>query len=507
MAKHPDSVTGIKVPEDEEIQDITPTGTNDYEVKPDWPAEEEIKVKRKVDFIFLPLLMLAFFALQMDRGNISAALTDTITEDLGISTNQINIGNQLLSAGIVILEIPSNVILQRIGPQKWLAGQIMCWGLVATLQLFATNLGGYLATRLLLGLCEAGFIPGALYIMSTWYKKSETSLRVSIFFLGNILAVATSALIGAGILTLAGKHGLAGWQWLFLIEGVMSIGIGIIFLLFIPPTVGDGVFLLSRLAVNGRWSYFTEQETYILRRRVLLDDPNKAHGAIRIAGSDIMDALKKPRIWVHVLITLLATIPVNALGTYSPSIIKSLGFGKVKANAMYSVGIFAAAVFVVILGFSADWTKRRGPFALIAATWSLITYAVLKSTPSTAGRMHRYAIVVLANVTNSTVHIINVGWLSTNCIGPQQRSVAMAMIIMAANAAGIAGSQVFRDDDKPLYHRAFTTITALAAASEAVVIGQMVWYFASNRILAKKPESEVELVVDEGLVKRWWWTW
>jgi predicted MFS family arabinose efflux permease len=96
----------------------------------------------------------------VDRGNISAALTSTITTDLGITTNQINVGTQLLSAGIVLTEIPSNIILQRIGPQRWLAGQLFAWGLVATFQAFVKTYPAYLVTRLLLGLFEGGFIPG-----------------------------------------------------------------------------------------------------------------------------------------------------------------------------------------------------------------------------------------------------------------------------------------------------------------------------------------------------------
>lgn len=104
----------------------------------------------------------------------------------------------------------------QVGPQKWLSFQILAWGLVATFQAFIKNYAGYLATRLLLGLLEAGFIPGALYILSTWYKKTETSLRIAIFFLGNIGAAATSSLIAAGILQLAGTNGLSGWRWLFL---------------------------------------------------------------------------------------------------------------------------------------------------------------------------------------------------------------------------------------------------------------------------------------------------
>lgn len=170
----------------------------------------------RVDFILLPILGLAFFALQLDRGNISNALTSTITEDLGVTTNQINTGNALLSMGIVLLEIPSNILLQKVGPQRWLSTQIVAWGLVATFQSFMTNYGSYLVTRILLGLCEAGFIPGALYTMSTWYKKSETNLRVSLFFLGNLISTATTSLIGAGILSMGDRYGIAGWRWLFI---------------------------------------------------------------------------------------------------------------------------------------------------------------------------------------------------------------------------------------------------------------------------------------------------
>jgi MFS family permease len=106
----------------------------------------------------------------MDRGNSSAVLTSTITKDLHINTNQINVGSQLLSAGIVLSEIPSNIIMQRVGPRVWLSGQLFAWGLVATFQAFVQSYPAFLATRILLGLCEGGFIPGKLRKPSAlWY--------------------------------------------------------------------------------------------------------------------------------------------------------------------------------------------------------------------------------------------------------------------------------------------------------------------------------------------------
>ncbi|KAK0108459.1 hypothetical protein ONS95_003262 [Cadophora gregata] len=365
----------------------------------DWTEEEERKVRRKVDFILIPILGLAFFALQLDRGNISSALTSTLTKDLGINTNQVNVGSQLLSAGIVLLEIPSNIILQKVGPRPWLSVQILAWGLVATFQAFISNYASYLTTRLLLGLMEAGFIPGALYYLSTWYKKGETSLRVTFFFFGQMFANATSQLIAAGLLSLEGKRGLSGWQWLFLIDGLITILIAFLFILFVPPSAGDGHALITL----GKFNYFTERESHIIKNRVLLDDPQKARGKIRISAHDLISVFKQPRVWVHVFITMLPISAVQGLGTYTPSIIKSLGFGTVKANAMSSVGIYCAIVFVAILSYFCDLTGQRGPFALISATWAVITYSCLRTAPITSGKWHRYGLITLANVSYASV--------------------------------------------------------------------------------------------------------
>lgn len=410
---------GNECASDEEVATVNA----DESTAADWSEEEERRVKLKLDLILLPILGLAFFALQMDRGNISNALTSTITTDLGIDTNQINVGTAILSAGIVLLEIPSNVLLQKVGPQRWLTGQIIAWGLVALFQNFITNYAGYLVTRLMLGLCEAGFIPGALYTMSTWYKRDETSLRVSIFFLGNLLAVALTSLIGAGILTMGSRYGVAGWRWLFIVEGCITVGIGVVFLLFLPPRVGDG----RPLASLRRWSYFDSRESYILARRVLLDDPAKTTNHLHISGRDVAGAVRNPRILMHTLITLTATVPINAINTYGPSVIKSFGYSAVHANAMSSVGPFIAVVMVLLLGWLCDTTGRKGPFVLFGAVWSMIAFTCLREGTTnhwSAGR--KYAAVVFSMATNSVVHIQNVGWLSANCQRPQERSVAMA---------------------------------------------------------------------------------
>ncbi|KAJ5086246.1 hypothetical protein NUU61_007553 [Penicillium alfredii] len=402
----------------EQIVDA-PASETDQGIVKDWDGEEAA-VRRKIDCILLPILALAFFSLQMDRGNISAVLTSTITKDLHITTNQINIGTQLLSAGIVLSEIPSNIIL--------------------------------------LGFCEGGFIPGALYYLSTWYKKDETSVRTSLSFYGQMFASATSSLISAGLLKLAGTSGLEGWRWIFLVEGLITLFIGTVFTLLVPPEAGDGRALIGM----GRWSYFTERESRIIRARVILDDPTKSQGHIQISWSNIRE-------------------PSNSRALYTPSMIKSLGFSAVHANALTSVPVYCSIVWLTILSFAADYTGHRGPFVLLAITWNVITYACLRASPYAASKWHRYGVTAVANVSYCSMHILNVGWLSIYCRTPQERSVAMALAVMAANRAGISGSQIFRTSDAPKYLHGLTAVSALAGASWVLALGLFLQYYISPR--------------------------
>lgn len=162
-------------------------------------ASREVDILPRLDFTILPLLTIVFYFLQLDRGNIGNAATDDFLVDAGLTQAQYNIGNQMQSVGIVILEIPSNLLLYRFGPRVWISGQVVAWGLVATFQAFQHGLGAYISTRLLLGLCEAGFIPGGLYVLSTYYKRGETSKRFALYFLGQNLASASTGLLAYGM--------------------------------------------------------------------------------------------------------------------------------------------------------------------------------------------------------------------------------------------------------------------------------------------------------------------
>ncbi|EJD52883.1 alternative sulfate transporter [Auricularia subglabra TFB-10046 SS5] len=460
-------------------------GNDDYD---EWTREEEARAKRKVDLIVVPLLMLGFFCLQLDRGNIANALTDNFLEDVGITQNQFNFGQQLLSAGIVLLEIPSNIVLYRIGPQKWLSFQVVAFGLVSTFQAFQHGYGAFLATRLLLGIAESGFIPGGLYTITTWYTQEETAKRVMAFFVGSLSAAASTNLISYGILHMRGVAGQPGWFWVFLIMGLFSVLVGLLLALLLPDSVHKPTpYLLPRLA------YFSERELYILKHRVIRDDPIKATGPIRIGRSELRSAVGhvlrsvnstltcSPLSFTqstsipHVMISLLNHGPWVAFGNYAPTIINSFGFARLRSNALASVGPWAHIPIAIILSWVSDHFQLRAATTTVAMTINWAFMIANQQLTYSDSRERRYAGVVLTQSINFTSHPLNVAWMLLQCRNAAERAVAMAMIIMAANGAGIYGAQLLRSDDAPRYHRGFVVMVALLAAAVVVCLAQWAW--------------------------------
>ncbi|KAM0522802.1 hypothetical protein D7B24_002753 [Verticillium nonalfalfae] len=444
-----------------------------------WTEEEEKKLLRKIDFVVMPLLIAGFFALQLDRGNIGNALTDNFFADVGITQNQFNVGQQLLSVGIILLEIPSNLILYRVGPTLWIGGQIVAWGLVATFQAFQNGLASFMATRLLLGLCEAGFIPAALFTLTRWYKRDEISRRFSWFFVGNLFALAMTGIIAYGVLHMRGIAGLAGWQWLFILEGIFTVLIGIGFLTTFPNKINDPVSILG-------YRYFTEREAQIIYERVLRDDPTKAQPKRHVTWAEIKSTLTNWRLLPHLGFTIAGLAPPQAFGSYAPSLVVSFGFGRLESNALVSIGSWGLMFVNLLFGWSADRLGVRGPFVslgfLLGFAFNVGNRILVESTNSNL----KFGILVCSIAFSWPWHAINGSWLALNAKTAGERSITMALHIMAANCSGIIGKQLFRSEDAPLYKTGFSVITGLSAAALVLsIVANVQYYFLNDRQLRK----------------------
>ncbi|KAL4938276.1 hypothetical protein BDV06DRAFT_226164 [Aspergillus oleicola] len=450
----------------------------------------------QLDLMIMPILTLGFFCLQLDRGNMANAITDNFMEDVGINQDEFNVGQQMLSLGIVLTEIPSNMILYRVGPGKWLTLQLFLFGIVSTFQAFQRGYGAFIATRFVLGITESGFIPGGLWTLSTWYTRTETAKRVMIFYFGNQIGQASAKLLAYGILHMRGVGGQAGWFWLFTLMGAFTVASGFIFGFFLLDSFRNphSTFLPGV-------SWFTERELHILQTRVLVDDPMKGKKKRKIGLGAFKRAFTNWRIWVHFLITLSNNGPQRAFDTYAPSIVTSFGFGNLVSNAMAAVGLFLQVPVSFAFSWVSDHYNRRGETVMLGFFCHLLGYIFNRTFTDVPKRGVRYFGVVWTQTFGTFSHPLNIAWLSLTCNDSEQRALAMAgwccglrSVIMNANIAGIYGAQIFRSDDRPLYRRGFSIALSVLTVGLALAILR----FVDTLMLRRKKVQAVETESEEG---------
>lgn len=357
-------------------------------------------------------------------------------QDVGISQDQFNVGQQMLSLGIVLFEIPSNMILYRVGPEKWLTLQLFLFGTVSTFQAFQKGYAAFIITRLALGITESGFIPGGLWTLSTWYTRRETAKRVMFFYFGNQFGQASSKLIAYGILHMRGVGGKPGWFWLFALMGAFTIASGFVFGFFLPDSFKNprSTFL------PWKKSWFTERELHILQTRILIDDPKKGEkkshiglAAFKSAVSErCLDSHSCPqfsywKLWIHLLITLCNNGPQRAFDTYSPSIVSSFGFPALSANALASVGFFIQIPVSYCFSYVSDHFNLRGPTVIAGLSLHLLGYVLNRIFTETNNRDLRYFGVVWTQVFGTFSHPLNIAWMSLTARDSEERALAMAM--------------------------------------------------------------------------------
>ncbi|KAF6815126.1 major facilitator superfamily transporter [Colletotrichum musicola] len=453
----------------------------------DWNDAEERKVKLKLDAVLVTTLMLGFFALQLDKTNISSAITTDFTKDIGITNNIVNSGNQLSLAAIVIFEIPSNMILSRLGAPLWLTIECFSWGMVATFQAFITNKSSFYATRFLLGTFEAGYLAGSLVVIGMFYTKTEVAVRMTVLYTANYLAAGTSTLIAAGVFKMDRVGSLHDWQWLFIIDGAFTVLVAFVILLFLPKNPGWTRPLVGIPAFD----MFSERERHIMSRRIHLEDQARSEELTTISLRDALRSLcSNYYIWLHSLVALISLTPKGGLLLYAPTIIKNLGFDKINANLLASVSNYALIILSLAAARMSDWLQLRGPVCMVCTIYALVFAGVQYSLVLSDSKWGKYAVFVLFMAGNATFQGVNSAWLSSNVKDPKTLAVGQALIVMAANLGGLAGQQLFRDEDAPRYTRGFLGIIGLYAGTLVLVAGLTVLYWLKSRRMSRLGDNE-----------------
>ncbi|CZR68109.1 related to permease [Phialocephala subalpina] len=422
-----------------------------------WSAEEEKKLRRKIDLRIITWAWAMFMALDLNRRNINRAITDKMLPELGMNTNDFNYGQTIFLVSFLAAELPSGLISKKLGPDIWIPFIIVAWSIIAASQAGLSNKAGYYVCRCLLGLLMGGFIPDTVLYLTYWYKSNELPTRLAWFWTVLSSCNILGSLVAAGVLQMRGIHGWSGWQWLFLIEGVITGCIGIASWIMMPPspcqTKGRG---------RGKKGWFTEREELIMVNRLLRDDPSKGDMNNRQA------------------IGLTAYIPPNPPGTYLSFILRELGFSTFNANLLAIPGQFFFLVNLLIITKVSQYFKERSIVSSSSNIWIFPWLVGLVTLSPDANLWIRYTLLT-GLLSYPYCHAILVAWNSKNSNTVRTRAVSAALYNMFVQAGNIVATNIYREDDKPLYRRGNKILLGICCFNILMFYLAKLYYIMRNR--------------------------
>ena len=304
------------------------------------------KLYSKISWRLIPYIFVLYILAYLDRVNVGFAAVE-FTRDLRLTNTAFGLGSALYFAGQLMFDLPSNLLLQKVGPRVWIARIMITWGLIASCMMFVSGTKSFYAMRLLLGISEAGFFPGMILYLTYWFPSEERARAIAKFMTATSLAGVVGAELARVLMKMDGEAGLHGWQWLFLLEGVPSFLLGI-----------SVLFVLKNHPDDAAW--LTDAEKKWLDGELQRD--RKEGGAND--NHNLKDAFGMPMVWVLALIFMLSQVGVYTVNIWMPKILDTFlhvggAAGAEMVGRYGALPYLAAAICTVIVGWSSDRTGER----------------------------------------------------------------------------------------------------------------------------------------------------
>ncbi|EIW82048.1 MFS general substrate transporter [Coniophora puteana RWD-64-598 SS2] len=430
-------------------------------------SDERVKLEkqllRKLD-ARMAILVLIYILNYIDRNNAAAARLHGFEEDLHLEGQQFNTILSILYVGYILMQIPSNMFLNHIGkPSIYLPACMTVWGVISVLTGTTTSYTGALTTRFLIGFVEAAFFPGALFLLSKWYKRRELGLRTAILSCGNMISQAFGSLLASVILErMDGVLGYAGWRWLFYIEGSMTVVVAIAAMFILPdfPTTSAG--------------WLTEEERALAQLRLEEDvgvgdqqetEPEKDQ------PSGLVLALTDWKVW-WLAVALLFMVISLSFNAFFPTLSATMGYS-------YTVSLLLCSPPWMFSTALALWPSRRSDrlgerfwhitFPLL---FGILGFLIAGFTMNTAARY--LSLFLMAQ--SYAGFIVFVAWISNSIPRPpSKRAVALAFVNSLSSLGNVVGSYAWLTEWGPSYR--MSCLICIAASSAGIV---MSWMFRQH---------------------------
>ncbi|KXN83674.1 hypothetical protein AN958_00815 [Leucoagaricus sp. SymC.cos] len=430
----------------------------------------------------MSIMVIIYILNYIDRNNAGAARLRGFEADLNLHGQQFATLLSILYVGYIIMQIPSNMFLNWIGkPSLYLPVCMIIWGMISCLTGVTHNFVGALLTRFFLGFVEAAFFPGALFLLSKWYKRNELGLRTAILYCGNIISNAFGALMASGVLGgMQGKLGHAAWRWLFYIEGALTIAIAT-----------AAIFILPDFPTTTRW--LSPQERALAIKRMeedagVGDEQETEEGT----GRGLIMALTDWKVW-WLALALTSQVVALSFNAYFPTLSATLGYNRTVTLLLCAPPFVFAALVAFVLSRSSDRMGER--FYHISGSFlaGIIGFIIAISTMNIAARY--VSLFLMAQ--SYAGFIVFYAWMSNSFPRPpSKRAVALALMNAFSQLGNVAGSYVWPSPWGPTYRNSY----AICIATSGLTI-VMLWIYRMHLISLNKKfdrEEEAQGITEKG---------
>ena len=395
------------------------------------PKSDEAFGKRvlsKVTWRLVPLLCVLYVFNILDRANPGFARLK-MEEDLGMTERQFNLAMGLFYFGYLLFEVPSNLIMRRIGARRWIARILITWGLISSATFAVEGVKSFSFVRILLGIAAAGFFPGIILYLTFWFPKRDRA-RITAFFMMAIglSSVLASPLHGAIMHFLHMSGGLKGWQWLFLLEGVPSVLLGFVVL-----------YALTDRPEEAGWLAPEERDWLVRHMRQEEHEQRERHGADKLA------AMMNRRVWLLIAVYFTVAVGANASGGYFPTLIKRAyaGLDEFQIGLLLALPHLASVVGMTLWSWHSDRTGERRVHVALAALLAAVGWAIvgLNLPPDEAEKINPTLVMIgLAVAQTGMMSMLPIFWtLPTAFLTGAAAAGGIALINSVANIGGWFG--------------------------------------------------------------------
>ncbi|KAI1484015.1 MFS general substrate transporter [Daldinia eschscholtzii] len=429
------------------------------------PHTTERKLMTRVDWQLIPFLCILYLLAFLDRVNIANARSFRLVEDLHLENHEYNTALTMFFVPYIIAEIPSNIFLKRFSPRIWLPTCMLGFGISSVCQGLVQNYSGLLATRFFLGLFESGMFPGCFYLISMWYKRSESQKRYSLFFTSTSLAGAFGGLLASAIGKMQGIRGYNGWRWIFILEGVLTCLVALVF-----------YFIFPSFPEEAKW--LTEEERSYIKARLQADQGHNAADR-KTTFRDVINVMKDHRVWLGGFMYFGLIVPAYGYAFFAPTIISTYHYDPIQTQLHSVVPWVASFGFSLLTAVLSDWMHHRAAFALAPLSLGLAAFGVLlrvhDNTPV------QYAMLCFVTMSTYSVLPITVCWFSMNLGGHHRRAIGTGWQIGFGNIGGIIATFAFLNTDAPYFKNGYSICLGFTCLSGLASVLYLISIYRENQ--------------------------